>query len=217
MDEEDMLFSGDWPGHLQRTVEALVGQQVTTLFYNGAEGDQSPVPPPGGGSNWERAEVYGRSLGILAWEVWAKIQPTLVDAFAFGSIKLSLPKRQWHPDFMKTGGAEYGLTEETMRGFVEQLVPAESYCASLRLGNLLILGVPAELAAELGLEIKSKARELTGAKCVAIGGLANEWVSYALPSSEYQKGGYEASMSFYGETLGARLVQAALNAAREFH
>src|ERR1043165_10089423 len=25
MDAEDMLFSGDWPGHLQRTVEALIG------------------------------------------------------------------------------------------------------------------------------------------------------------------------------------------------
>src|SRR5882762_624222 len=40
MSEDDMLFSGDWPGHLQRTMEALIGQGATVMFYNGAEGDQ---------------------------------------------------------------------------------------------------------------------------------------------------------------------------------
>ena len=40
-----------------------------------------------------------------------------------------------------------------------------------------------------------------------VGGLANEWVSYALPADEYRKGGYEASMSFSGETLGQRRLQ----------
>ncbi|PYJ06603.1 MAG: hypothetical protein DME25_06250, partial [Verrucomicrobia bacterium] len=73
MDAEDMLFSGDWPGHLQRTVEALIGQRATVLYYNGAEGDQSPVPPPDAGSRWERAERYGREMGILAWRVWEKL------------------------------------------------------------------------------------------------------------------------------------------------
>ena len=64
MDEEDMLFSGDWPGHLQRTLEALIGQGITAMFYNGAEGDQSPTPPADAGSNWERAERYGREMAI---------------------------------------------------------------------------------------------------------------------------------------------------------
>lgn len=212
MDDDDMLFSGDWPGHLQRTIEALVGNGVTAMFYNGAEGDQSPVPPPGCGSNWERAERYGREMGILAWRAWEKLQPQDIKSFAYHTDKLPLPKRQWHPDFMKTGGAEYGLDDSSMRRFVEQLVPAETHSTCLRLGDLVILGVPAEIAAELGLEIKAKARQLTGAKCVTIGGLADEWVSYALPPSEYAKGGYEASMSFYGETLGHALVDGALRA-----
>lgn len=30
---------------------------------------------------------------------------------------------------------------------------------------------------------------------VTIGGLADEWVSYALPAAEYLKGGYESSQS----------------------
>lgn len=37
---KEMLFSGDWPGSLQRTLESLIGQGVTVMFANGAQGDQ---------------------------------------------------------------------------------------------------------------------------------------------------------------------------------
>jgi hypothetical protein len=213
MDEEDMLFSGDWPGHLQRTLEALIGQGVAALFYNGAEGDQSPVPPPEATSRWERAERYGREMGIQAWRVWGSIQPREVNRFACHSEAITLPKTTWHPDFMKTGGAEYGLNDSMMRGFLDALQPTETRSTCLRMGDLVILGVPGEMAAGLGLELKAKAREITGAAAVTIGGMADEWVSYILPKDEYRKGGYEASMCFYGETLGQTLVEGILRAA----
>ena len=184
------------------------------MFYNGAEGDQSPVPPADCGSNWEWAERYGREMGIIAWRTWEKIQPKAVNPFAYHTARIALPKRQWHPDFMKTGGAEYGLNDANMQAFVEQLVPSETRSTCLQLGDLVILGIPAELAAQLGLEAKAKVRLTTGASCVAVGGLANEWISYALPAAEYVKGGYEASVSFYGEPLGSMLVEAAVSAAQ---
>ena len=214
MDEEDMLFSGDWPGHLQRTLEALIGQGITAMFYNGAEGDQSPTPPADAGSNWERAERYGRTMAIQAWHVWEKAQPREVKEFGYHTETIKLPGRTWHPDFMKTGGAEYGLNETMMRGFVEQSVPPETRSTCLRVGDLVILGVPGEMAAQLGLEIKTKARQITGARMVTIGGLADEWVSYILPAEEYRKGGYEASVSFYGETLGSTMLEGVLRAAQ---
>jgi neutral ceramidase len=214
MDEEDMLFSGDWPGHLQRTLEALIGSGVTALFYNGAEGDQSPTPPVVAcASNWERAEVYGRDLALKAWTAWEKTQPNEVKTFSYHSAIIPLPKRQCHPDFMKTGGAEYGLNEEAMSGFVERLVPPQTRSTCFRLNELVILGVPGEMAAELGLETKQKARQLTGARAVVIGGLADEWVSYILSAEEYRWGGYEASVSFYGESLGKSVVDGVLGAA----
>lgn len=46
MTGEDMQFSGDWPGHLQRTMESLIGEGVTAMFYNGAEGDRRPPGAP---------------------------------------------------------------------------------------------------------------------------------------------------------------------------
>jgi neutral ceramidase len=212
MDEEDMLFSGDWPGHLQRTMEALIGQGVVVMYYNGAEGDQSPTPPADGASNWERAERYGREMGIQAWRTWEKIKPREVKAFGFQTEIIPLPKRQWHADFMKTGGAEYGLSEAMMPKFVEALVPAQTHSTCFRMGDLVILGVPGELAAQLGIAAKARARQITGAGSVTIGGLADEWVSYILPADEYRKGGYEASMSFYGETLGSTVVEGMVRA-----
>jgi hypothetical protein len=217
MDENDMLFSGDWPGHLQRTVEALVGPNVITMYYNGAEGDQSPVPPPDCSSHWERAERYGRDMGILSWRAWGGITPTEIKQFAYHTEPIELPKRQWHPDFMKTGGAEYGLDEAKMQAFIEQLNPTQTHCTCLRLGDLEILGVPGEMATQLGMDIKTKAREFSGARCVTIGGLADEWVSYILSADEYRKGGYEASMSFYGESLGNTLVEGILRCAGTMH
>jgi neutral ceramidase len=214
MDESDMLFSGDWPGQLQRTLESLIGTNVTAMFYNGAEGDQSPTPPPNGGSNWERAESYGRDLGIQGWRLWTEIQPREVRAFDFHTAVIRLPERIWHPDFMKTGGAEYGLTEQTIRGFVNQLVPEQTRSTCLRLADLIILGVPGELATEFGLEAKKRAREITGVPAITIGGLANEWISYILTPEEYRQGGYEASMSFYGETLGTVIIDGVTAAVR---
>jgi hypothetical protein len=35
-----------------------------------------------------------------------------------------------------------------------------------------------------------------------------------LPAEEYRKGGYEASMSFYGETLGSTMVEGILRAVK---
>jgi neutral ceramidase len=213
MSEEDMLFSGDWPGHLQRTLEALIGQGVVAMFYNGAEGDQSPTPPAEAGSRWERAEHYGREMGIQAWRVWEKIRPREVKEFTWHTETIVLPQIAWHPDFMKTGGAEYGLNETMIGGLLSALQPTQTRSTAFRLGDLVILGVPGEMAAELGMEIKAKGRTTTGARCVTIGGLADEWVSYILPAQEWRKGGYEASVSFYGEPLGDVMVAGVLRAA----
>src|SRR5262249_36476510 len=84
MSEHDMLFSGDWPGHLQRTREALIGDGAPVLYYNGAEGDQAPAGRGDTGpSRWERAERYGRDLGIVAWKQWQQTKTRRDIPFAY--------------------------------------------------------------------------------------------------------------------------------------
>lgn len=212
MSAEETMFSGGWPGHLQRTLEAAVGEGFTCLYSNGAVGDQRPVArPDSGSSNWEKAERYGRELGLVAHKVWAGIEPRPVGIFSHHLETLKLPPRCWHPDFMQTGGAEYGLREDLMEVLVEQMVPPESISGILRLDDLILVGVPGEMAAGLGRELKRRAAEQTGAIHPVIGGLANEWVSYILSPEQYSNGGgYEASVSFYGPQLGPTVVEGAL-------
>ena len=216
MSGEDMLFSGDWPGHLQRTIESLVGDGVTAMYYNGAEGDQAPVGrPDAGNSRWERAERYGRDLGIVTWKQWQATKTSTDVPIAYHSHSIALPERTWHPDFMKTGGAEYGLSEKLFKEMLPVLCPAKADSVSLRLGDLLIVGIPGEMAASLGRKIKREAGRITGAKNPVIGGLADQWISYMLPAEEYRRGGYESSVRFYGETLGDTMVSGAIAGAGE--
>lgn len=216
MSAEDMSFSGGWPGHLQRTMESLIGKDVTVMYYNGAQGDQSPVPrPDSGSSHWERAECYGRDLALLAHRSWRSIRPRRITTFEFHRQEIRMPERMWHPNFQKTGGAEYGLTEDLLAEMLPAMFPQMSASISFRLDDLVIVGIPGELAAKMGLEIKSQAKFATGAKYAAIGGLADEWISYILTAQEYQRGGYEASVSFYGPELGERIVSGALEGVRQ--
>lgn len=216
MSGEDMHFSGDWPGHLQRTMESLIGEGVTAMYYNGAEGDQAPSGRPDAGeSHYERAERYGRDLGIVAWRQWQETKPAKDAALGFHSHTIKLPERTWHPDFAKTGGAEYGLNETILREMLPRMFPAQIDTVTLRLGDLLIVGIPGEMAASLGQQIKTEAAKLTGAKSPTIGGLADAWLSYILPADEYKKGGYESSVSFYGETLGDTMVKGAIAGVAE--
>lgn len=203
MQAEHMLFSGGWPGHAQRTLEALIGEGVTAMFYNGAQGDQRPAARPDSGpSRWEMAERYGRELAIETWHEWQAISPRRDVALGYHLQTIDLPERSWHARFLETGGDEYALTEKLLAKALPLLFPDQATSVSLRLGELVIVGAPGELIAELGLRVKREAAKITGAPHVVVGGLADEWISYILSEQEYRQGGYESSVSFYGPTLG---------------
>lgn len=211
MSEREMMFSAGWPGALQRTLESLIGSDVTVLYYNGAEGDQSPTPRgDSGDSRWEQAARYGTDLAIESFRQWQSITTARELAFAFHLQTIELPQRCWHPDFMETGGREYGLSESLLRDMLPRLAPAQTKSGILRLGELVIMGIPGEMSAELGLQLKSQAAELLGVEHPVIGGLANEWISYILTPEAYRSGRYEASVSFYGESLGPTIVSGVL-------
>lgn len=215
MTPDEMLFSGGWPGHAQRTLEALVGQGATAMFYNGAQGDQRPAARPDSGSGrWEMAERYGRELGIETWKLWQTIPVQRDVAFDYHGQAISLPDYAWHAGFMQTGGDEYGLSEDLLKLALPLLFPRQTASVSLRLGELVIVGVPGEMAADLGLELKAEAARISGAKHATVGGLADAWISYILSEEAYGQGGYEASVSFYGPTLGPTIVKSALEGVK---
>ncbi|MCK5369107.1 MAG: neutral/alkaline non-lysosomal ceramidase N-terminal domain-containing protein, partial [Cyclobacteriaceae bacterium] len=111
-------------------------------------------------------------------------------------------------------GEEYQLDEQKIQILLEQVFPTGTHISALRVGDLLIVGAPGELIAELALDIKSELKK-AGIPFPVIGGLANEWISYILTEDEYHQGGYETSASFYGSTLGEVIHDEMLKAAKE--
>lgn len=210
MSEKDMWVSGGWPGYLQRELQQWIDDGVTVMYYNGAEGDQSPIGQSVV-SHYEKAEIYGRAIAIKAFDVYKNIKTKSDVVFNYALNMVELPKRRVHPSFMETGGAEYNLTPEALVAVLNVMSPASTSIGAVRIGDLVIIGAPGELTAELGLEVKNKLIE-NGIKYPTIGGLANEWISYILSADQYNNGaGYESSVSFYGDKLGAVIVKSMLD------
>jgi len=209
MSAEDMQFSGDWPGHLQRALERSIGSGVNVMYYNGAEGDQSPVGRPQfRADRWQAAELFGNSISAEAKRLWDKAHPQSEALLTYRTTHIALPERTWHPQFRETGGAEYGLTESVLQEMLPRMFPHEITTTSVQVGELIIMGVPGEMIADLGLALKAHAKRIPGVSYATIGGLADAWISYILSPAEYRAGGYEASVSFYGPELGPTITQA---------
>ncbi len=209
IDGKDMLVSAEWPGYLQTELQQMIGKGVTVMYYNGAEGDQSPVLDKNLNA-YEKIQEYGKVIAEKVYSIYREIETKENVNLSFNFKIVQLPERKAHPDFMETGGKEYGLTEETLKYVFDAMAPETVGIGSVRIGNLIIVGIPGEMAAGLGMQIKEAVRK-DEIKQVAIGGLANEWISYILTADEYTNGGgYESSVSFYGPELGKTISENAL-------
>ena len=158
MDDADMWVSGGWPGYLQREMEALIGNGVVAMYYNGAEGDQSVVAAAGG-SRYERAERYGRAMALHTFQLYQTIEPAENVQLELNDSLIDLPEIGPHPDFMATGGTEYGLSPDNIQALLQQICPVETSISAFRIGDLVIAGAPGEMTSELGLKIKDELRQ----------------------------------------------------------
>ena len=210
---EDMQTSAEWPGYLQSSLQNLIGQGVTAMYFNGSEGDQSPIlnsPKEG----YEKIEIYGKIIAEKAFDLYNEIKSTDVKEFNYSYQMITLPEHAAHPSFMKIGGKEYGVNEKTVKIVTDVLGPNKVGMGAVRIGDLIISGIPGEMTAILGQNVK-KAIKDKGIKYVAIGGLANVWLGYILNREQYlHGGGYEPTMSFYGPNLGAAISDGAIETAK---
>ncbi len=210
---QDMQVSAEWPGYLQSEIQNLIGNGVTAMYYNGAEGDQSPILDSSQ-DGYEKIQIYGKKIAAKAFEIYQEIKPNPVKDFSSTYNTITLPEHAAHPSFMKTGGEEYGLDENTVKIVMDMLGPKEVGMGAVKIGDLIIAGIPGELTAELGLQVKNSLKN-SGSKYVTIGGLANEWISYILTRDQYIHGeGYESSVSFYGPGLGELISTEAIKTSK---
>jgi len=182
LDADNMLASADWMGVAQALIEKDV-PGVTAFYANGAEGDQSPAGYDDR-HGFERAQMIGEAVARAALDVYRKIEPR--DSLRITTVAedMTLPE--------SASGLLIGAGKTT-------------FIQAIGLNDVLLISIPGELIAELGLRLKAHAKE-KGWKIPVIMGLANDHLGYFLTEAEFRKGGYEATVSFFGPKFGEQLT-----------
>lgn len=200
-EEDRNTTSGDWPGG--------VGA-VAPLVLIGPIGDVSPKAPrldkaPGGAkiaAFW--AQIVADKAKAKQSIVWRAGQPC-----EWLEPTVPLPTPRPNPDFEH----EYRVKMAIGQLLVDKFAPISAHLSVLRIGRLVVVGIPGEPTSHLGREIVAAGRKL-GFSNVLVVSHCNGWMGYLLDPRDYDAGGYEANLSFYGRDEGETVVRTAVEALR---
>jgi len=195
------FVSADWPGEIARNIAAVYGEEVVTLFLQGTCGDinQNPHQPtflPTRGE--QKAAQLGRALAGAAMCAAERAEPMTAAFLAAQMETLSIPYYTRDQVFL----AEIeGLKAKS------ELTPFEKYTLdkgeswpydgkdakvpvqAVRIGDVGLVGLPAEIFVRVGLEIK----RFSPAPFTFVVELANADVSTYVPTTDQaERGAYGA-------------------------
>jgi len=207
-----MEISADWPGALCRTLEKNIGAGITVLYLNGAQGDVTTVRPEGS-SDIEKMTTFGKRVSEKVLECLDSSILMENPILKATELPVKLPPKSLFPQFAAIAGEEYKMDEKQALAFVEQAFPNKVTISALRIGSLVMVGIPGEMTSALGMKIRTEL-ESSGKVTALVVGLVNDVVGYILPPEEYDQGGYEATASFYGRTLGTLMTESAIKAGK---
>lgn len=202
------VYSADYVGSARAWLEK---RGWRALFLPGPLGDQ--VPTPDDGELWpddpdaerrQRLEI-GRRLAsaveaqarglqpapaaeLVALERWVEPPPVRLRRFC----------ALWWLGPLVNG---------TVRSFLSSRVPVHA----VRVGAAELVALPAEPASAVGEAIR---RRMHPDRVSFVVAHANDWLGYVVAPDAYQRGGYEACLSFHGPGLGPWLVEEAAETLR---
>lgn len=195
---KEMQTRGDWPG--------VAAQKLNAEVLQGPIGDV--LPKEWGPTPKDSIEkiVSGLSSAIskggqLVWQPGESISTV--------SVPISLDPVMPHPTMATT----YGVPKMFADGIVKQFAPPTASITAFRIGKLAFVGVPGEPTSILGRQIRDAGRRM-GFKSVLVCSHVNGWMGYILAPDDYDRGGYEATLSFYGREEGAKVVDAGIQALK---
>jgi neutral ceramidase len=196
------FISADWPGEMARNIAAVYGGEVVTLFLQGTAGDinhhpHDPTLLPGGGP--AKAAQLGRALAGAAIYATERAEPMTVAPLAARVETLEIP--------YYTRDARFRAEMARLRAKPE-LTPFERYTLetgeswpfdgqtarvpvqAMRIGEVGLVGLPAEIFVRIGLEIK----QFSPAPFTFVVELANANVSTYVPTTDQaERGAYGAT------------------------
>jgi hypothetical protein len=203
--EESLAFSADVPGAIRRALATSLGCPV--LFTNAAEGDVAPRPGGEDGLEVVPAKV-APPVAALVRAIETRPDASLATAEAWRDLGRVI----LHPGLLADQG-EQGVTRALARlvrrapaGALDPLVTSRFRFAGLRLGDLVLLGVPGEPITAVGQRLHEEARA-AGLDAWVLG-LTNGHMGYVTTAEEYDQGGYEAWLTLYGRETADDVVDA---------
>lgn len=188
---KELNVSGDWPGAWSDT--------GPWIAVTGAIGAASPV------AEGKTGEEKSLNLAEKLNQALSATQPAVVigqpPRWTFAPVRL--PKAVPHPEFAKSNKIPDPLAEMA----VSRFAPSEASLFLLSWGGWLIVGVPGEPTEEVAFRLRQTAL-LRGFPRTLVLSHVNGWAGYMLSPEDYDRGGYEATLSFYGRRLSASLCAA---------
>lgn len=197
-------YSADYPGELALVLQKVLGDNVVSLFLMGASGNINHYDVIGAvASDYEAPAAHYKKMGrILAGEV-LKVREKVQSV---DDLQLAARQVMFHVEYRKPTQREIEAARQTILAtpqdeiaynFALELLEAaksdEPSCVeieiqAMRLGQLAIVGLPAEIFVEFGLEIKRK----SPFPLTLVNQLSNGSTSgYVCTREAYEQGGYE--------------------------
>lgn len=222
-------YTADFTGLASILVEDSLEGHPVVMYLNGACGDVS-TRYTRRAPTFEEAERFAKKLSYFVLEALDKARPMLNIAVGVQSRQLLLPgkvigcgfntqglsSKQMDPNSSKPGIAATGSARTNelvdigvrIRADMEKsglfltpfTVPAEIQVLSL--GELVLVGVPGELFAEYGLQLKF----FSETKTVCTVGYANGYIGYLTSAASYERHSYESLMAVVKPGEAAKII-----------
>lgn len=227
----DRLYaiSADYPGHTTNMIEKLRGG--VCLFALGCAGNIVPIEREGRAREW-----IGRALGAEALKTLELTKTEAEVELAVSNEKLDLPIRplpavEEAEKRLREAEEKFRVWEEKGAKPQELANPRGEFIHArftyhrakefagrktlttelqvIRIGELLIVGLPGEVFVEIGLELK-RARPDT-----FLFSLSNDSLDYVPLSAAYDEGGYEPEWTILGRGAGEKILEAGLRLCQQ--
>jgi hypothetical protein len=223
------VVSADWPHFLESEFQRQIGAEVPVLFAMGPAGDVNhwDLSDPSPQRGFEEASRIGTTLGASLARIWKPAEPVPsselqadihgcpIDlpyvAIEAGDVEKANKILKVPPppdvDFTMERVWAQRVIDIDAKGSKKQTTEVQA----ARLGNLLLLSMPAEIFVEVGWSIQ----QATGWRPTLVVSLANDAVGYIPTRKACAEGGYEAMSTRFAPGTDEILADAARTLARE--
>ena len=188
LSDDNMLFSGDYPGYWQRKLEKEGADMA--IFFAGSVGSHRPVSS---GEQFDQPKFIGEALAdsVLKYET---ITP-LSDRIALSSVSLEMDLPEFH--VRVTDGIRL------IPAISQQLFPpiGRVYLQAARIGHLIWATTPCDFSGETAIVLKN-AMHKKGYQAL-VTSFNGAYTGYIIPGKYYHLDEYESRiMSWFGPYMG---------------